>query len=431
MRVFATSLGCPKNRVDSERFLGRLPEFVPVDDPAKAELVFINTCGFIRPAVEESIDVVLDAAAKIAQKRGGKRPLFVVGGCLVGRYGAADLAAQIPEVDHWLDPAGVNQPPQALLSALGATARGRAGEAKSYAYLKIGEGCGRSCAFCSIPSIRGRKSISEPKAALVEEARSLLDRGVRELILTAQDLTLYGLDLREKRGLLDLCAALLDLDGLARLRLLYLYPTGVGDELLAFMAATGPKLVPYFDLPFQHAHPDILQAMGRPFAVDVREIVRRIRTALPEAALRTSLIVGFPGEKKAHFDELVRFVEDIRFDHLGVFPYWREEGTKAHDLPGQVRADVKERRRNAIMELQRGISAAKLEARVGAELEVLIDGPHPEWPGLYRGRAWFQAPDIDGATYVSAPEGRRLAAGGIVRVRVESASDYDLSALLD
>ncbi|MCD7984647.1 MAG: 30S ribosomal protein S12 methylthiotransferase RimO [Desulfovibrio sp.] len=433
LTVWSLSLGCPKNRVDSERLLGSLG--VPVKSVAqmgRARLVFINTCGFIAPAVRESVRAVLDAVNRLARCK--NRPLLAVAGCMVGRYGAEELARELPEVDLWLPTGDLADWPALLARALGLPdppekVAGNGGRllstGPSYAWLKIGEGCRHKCAFCTIPSIRGGLR-SEAAPDLLAEARGLLERGVRELVLVAQDVTAWGGDTGEKKTLPYLLERLMGLDGLAWLRLLYLYPSGVTPELLRFIKEAGAPLLPYLDIPLQHAHPDVLARMGRPFAGDPRRVLERVRDVLPEAAVRTTFIVGYPGESEAHFDSLCRFVEESRFRQLGVFAYQAEEGTPAATLPDQVPDEVKERRRATLMEIQAGISESLLEAHVGRRLPVLVDAPHPEWPGLHSGRVWFQAPEVDGMTYVSGPG---VTPGALVECDIVENTEYDLTAL--
>jgi len=464
IKTYSVSLGCPKARVDSERLLGALGRVRPVDRPEDAQLVFINTCSFIQPAVEESIQAVLAAAeaansANSASSAGSagsagpsgsgqahSRPLLAVAGCLVSRF-PGQLAPELPEVDLWLPLEAMDRWPLIIGEALQrrgladlASQAGQAGlEPKpaparqggpvSYAYLKTSEGCSHACSFCTIPSIRGRLR-SEPVETLEAEARMLLARGVSELVLVAQDLTAYGQDLprdsRTGNGLVRLLDRLLPLPGLARLRLMYLYPAGLTPELLGYLRAAGAPLLPYFDIPMQHAHPEILAAMGRPFARDPWRVLDRVREFFPEAAVRTSLIAGFPGETQAHFETLLDFVRKARLHHVGVFPYWPEEGTAAASLPGQVEDAIKQERVRLLMEAQEQVSLEIMESLVGQELDVLVDEASPEWPGLHVGRAWFQAPEVDGVTYVS---GAGVAPGRMVRAVVEEAGPYDLSTL--
>lgn len=432
VRIHTISLGCPKNQVDTEWMLGGFgPAFVNAASPEDADVVLVNTCGFIEPAVSESLQVILDTAGILAEL--DPRPSLVVTGCLVSRYGQ-DLRAELPEVDLFLEIArqgellrrvrellaarGGRKPlPDVAPSRLLTTAPG-------FAYLKVAEGCDNRCRFCTIPSIRGPLA-SRPEADILDDAKRCLDQGRRELVLIAQDVTAYGRDRGQKalRGLLERLAPL---PGLAWMRLMYLYPAGLDRDLLSFLRELGRPFIPYFDIPLQHAHPDILASMGRPFRRDPRVVVEQVREFFPEAALRTTFIVGYPGEAEARFAALESFVREARFMHLGVFPYYPEDGSEAAVLPDQLPDEVKEERRDRIMALQAGISEELLAEFEGRELEVLVDRPHEEWPGLYEGRAWFQAPEVDGITYVS---GENVLPGRLVRAVVEEAKTYDLVAL--
>jgi tRNA-2-methylthio-N6-dimethylallyladenosine synthase/ribosomal protein S12 methylthiotransferase len=431
LKIYAVSLGCPKNRVDTERALGSLGPVRMVKHPGRADLAFINTCGFILPAVEESVRAILDLVA--GRERLKRRPLLAVAGCMVGRYGAKALAKDLPEVDLWLDNRELADWPAMLARALrrAPAAPGRLlSTGPSYAWLKISDGCRHRCSFCTIPAIRGGLR-STPLRELVREARLLPAQGVRELVLAAQDVTDYGRDLggRGRRGGLPaLLEQLLRIEGLCRLRLLYLYPAGITPYFLDFMRehASEDGLLPYFDIPLQHAHPEILAKMGRPFARDPRRAVDAVRAKMPEAVLRTSLIAGFPGETEQHFAVLQAFVRELRFDHLGVFSYRAEEGTPAADMPGRLPEAIREERRARLMRLQAEISAEKLAPLVGRRMRVLVDAIHPEWPGLHTGRIWKQAPEIDGVTYVSGPEVRP---GAMVEAEITESGEYDLSAL--
>lgn len=427
IRVHTISLGCPKNQVDTEWMLGSLgPGLVPAPEPENADVILVNTCGFIEPAVDESLQVILDTAERIAEIE--PKPLLVVTGCLVSRYGP-ELSKELPEVDLFLDIARQKELGPRVRELLG-----RGGDALSdrllttpsgFAYLKIAEGCDNHCRFCTIPSIRG-PLVSRPEQEILEDARRCLDQGRSELILVAQDVTAYGRDRNGKSALPALVEKLAGLSGLKWLRLMYLYPAGLSRELLSFLAALGAPFIPYFDIPLQHAHPQILASMGRPFQRDPREVIERVRQFFPQAALRTTFIVGYPGETKAHFQTLEDFVREARFNHLGVFPYYPEDGSAAAKLPDQVPEAVKNRRRDAIMRIQAEISAEILQEQEGQELEILVDRPHEEWPGLFEGRAWFQAPEVDGVTYVS---GEGVGVGRMVRAVVEEAKIYDLVAL--
>lgn len=436
--IYSVSLGCPKNRVDTERLLAAIPGMTIVETIGDADCVVINTCGFIEPAVRESVATIAESIEEIAALR--VKPLLAVAGCLVGRYGVSELSPELPEVDLWLDNKSIASWPESLAAALaarGIAVSGNRAESRvlstgpSYAWLKISDGCDHTCAFCTIPAIRGPFH-STPKDALVREAGELLGNGVRELVLVAQDTTAWGRDLSRdpagERGLIALLEGLLPLRGLDWLRILYMYPAGLSTGLLSFLRDAGRPFVPYFDVPVQHAHPEVLARMGRPFARDPEKALDRIREFFPEAALRTSIIVGFPGETEAHFKALHDFVARTRFMHLGVFAYQAEEGTAAAAMPDQIPEAVKEERRAALMELQAGISESLLEDFVGEAMDVLVDAPHPEWPGLFTGRAWFQAPEIDGLVYVS---GAGVEAGAMVRADIVESRVYDLVGLTE
>jgi tRNA-2-methylthio-N6-dimethylallyladenosine synthase/ribosomal protein S12 methylthiotransferase len=361
-----------------------------------------------------------------------------VAGCLPGRFGRSVLAKDLPEVDLWLETKDLPSWPALILEALAGTPEtaslaaalgcgpGRIlSTGPSYAWLKISEGCGQACSFCTIPLIRGQLR-SSGADELEAEARLLLEQGVKEIILVAQDLTAWGRDLDKAPGLVHLLERLLSLPGMARLRLMYLYPAGIDDKLLSFIRSAGPVLLPYFDVPLQHAHPDVLARMGRPFSRNPHKTVERIRAFLPEAALRTSLIAGFPGESEEQFETLCSFVRETRFHNLGVFSYCAEEGTPAAALPGQIPERVKDFRRDSLMEIQGEISEELLRECIGQRLEILVDAPHHEWPGLHVGRAWFQAPEVDGVTYVS---GEGAAPGALVSAEITESFTYDLNAL--
>lgn len=437
LHLYSVSLGCPKNRVDTEHALAALVPFgpiIPVCAPEKADLVFINTCGFIAPAVQESVRVMVETIDQIRDAPKGKRPLLAVAGCLVGRYGRETLAPDLPEADILLDTQSVASWGGELTRAL--TGRGYKKTADnaprrllstgpSYAWLKISDGCRHACSFCTIPSIRGPLR-SVPAAALRAEAEELAGQGVKELILVAQDLTAWGADLGMRHGLVSLLEALLPLPGITRLRLMYLYPGGITNDLLDFLRQAGDPFVPYFDVPLQHAAQSVLSRMGRPFAGKPREAVERIRSFFPDAALRTSIITGFPGETDADFSELCSFVEETRFHHLGVFAYEAEEGTPAAAMPAQVPDTVKEERRNILMNIQSAISEDLLGSCLGSRIPVLVDAPHEEWPGLYVGRTWFQAPEIDGVTYISGPG---VTSGALVEADIVETQAYDLVGL--
>ncbi len=435
LSVYTISLGCPKNRVDTEHLLGSLKlPMQATNHMGRAHMIFVNTCGFIFSATEESVRTIVGIINHISTLK--KRPLLVVAGCMVSRFGAEALAQDLPEVDLWLHNAGMDTWPHEVAHALGLSEsmvqEGRLlSTPPSYAWLKVSDGCRHACSFCTIPSIRGRHR-SIPAEKLVREAQNVLDQGVKELVLVAQDVSSWGEDLGKggEYNLRTLVEQLLPLKGLAWLRLMYLYPSGMTENMLAFIkeaCASGP-LLPYFDIPMQHAHEDVLQRMGRPFAKDPRKVVDRVRSYVPHAALRTSFIVGFPGEEDVHFSALRDFIRETRLHHVGVFAYEAEEGTKAALMPDQVEESIKQERRDALMELQAEISEELLEQEVGKEQSVLVDSAHDEWPGLHVGRVWFQAPEVDGITYVSGPA---VEAGAMVRAQIVENTAYDLTALTD
>ncbi|MFW6323951.1 MAG: 30S ribosomal protein S12 methylthiotransferase RimO [Desulfovibrionales bacterium] len=422
--VYVISLGCPKNKVDTERLLGGLHPLIDiVSSPDEAEIVLINTCGFIEPAVEESVATILEVVNHVQEL--SPKPAITVTGCLVERYGR-ELAKETPEVDLWLPISRQHEWPELLGGVIPDKGNRILSTPPGYAYLKIGEGCNYKCRFCTIPRIRGRLVSLTPEE-VTQEARLLLNKGVRELVVVAQDVTSYGRDLGLKHGLVHMLEKVLPLEGLEWLRLLYLYPSGIDSTLLSFLRDSGPPFLPYFDVPFQHAHSNVLKRMGRPFAVDNRKVVDSIRRHFPNAALRTTLITGYPGEGEDEFQCLVDFVRQTRFHNLGVFPFHAEEGTPAARMEDQVPIPVREERRRIIMELQSEISRDHLAEVEGEEMDVLVDTVNPEWPGLFEGRVWFQAPEVDGVTYVS---GEGIEPGEMVRARIEEAKTYDLVGLV-
>ncbi len=430
--IYAISLGCPKNRVDTEHLLAALPfqtRMVPELD--QADLVLINTCSFIQPAVEESVRTILETAADLADPDSGRqRPKLVVAGCLPARY-SQELDEAMPEVDLWLPPDSYDTWPQAFAHILGAAPDAKPpvraiSTPPGYAYLKIGEGCNHACSYCTIPSIRGPLQ-SIPLRELVRESSELLQQGVSELVLVAQDVCAYGRDLPEGQDLQQLITSLLSLDGLQRLRLMYLYPTGITESFMDFLAQAGPKFVPYFDVPLQHVHPEILAAMGRPKSDPAATVIQRIRSRFPNAAIRSTFIVGYPGETEEHFNYLLDFIRIQRLMHVGVFPFSPEEGTPAALLPfDDEAAQTALARQEAIMQVQAEISAELLADFDGERLDILVDSPHEEWPELYIGRTWFQAPEVDGVTYVSGPD---VKPGALVSAEIVESKTYDLVAL--
>ncbi len=438
-RTFAfVSLGCPKNLVDSERMLGRLAQdgYTLVPDADGADVVVINTCGFIEPARQESLAVIREM---VGLKDQGRVGAVVVAGCLAERK-KGDLLDEVPGVDHLVGVFGREQISEVLrrvvdgrteqrtlfrpapVRALDDTARLRI-TPRHYAYLKISEGCDRLCTFCAIPAMRG-KHVTKPIEEVVREARELAADGVRELIVVAQDTTYYGLDLYGRVRLADLLRELERVEGLEWIRLLYTYPIHFSDDLIATLADSG-KVVPYLDMPLQHVNDRVLRRMQRRVnRSEIEKLITRLRAAVPGIVLRTTFIVGFPGETEAEFGELEEFVRETRFERVGVFPYSYEPGTPATRLDGHVDDAVKDERQRRLMETQQEVAFSWARAQVGREIEVMVDGPDPEIPSLAQGRGHADAPDIDGVVRV---KGKGLRAGDLVRVKVTGSDGYDLA----
>ena len=437
-KVHLLTLGCPKNLADSELMLGALTQagFEITLDPEDAQILVVNTCAFIEAAKKESLDAIMDAA-EVKHRGAGKR--LVVAGCLSQRY-SAELREKLPEVDVFVGTGNFLDLPELLRRTESPEARAMPYPGAAHllphatapriktgnfftSYLKISEGCNHTCAFCIIPKIRGRHE-SRPIDDLVAEARALADGGVRELNLIAQDLTAYGRDLEQSASLAALLRELSTVDDLHWIRLLYCYPNFVTDELLDTIAEL-PKVVKYIDIPLQHADDAILRAMRRERSgAALHKLLGRIRARIPGVVLRTSFIVGFPGETEAAYGRLVDFVREIEFDRVGVFTYSREENTAAFDLPEQLPERVKRGRRAALMEAQAEISLKKNRGLVGREVEVLVEGPLSGRATRLRGRTSGQAPDIDGSVFLKG----EAEPGEFVRARIEKALSYDLHA---
>jgi ribosomal protein S12 methylthiotransferase len=440
-KVHLLSLGCPKNLVDSELMLGALVRagFEITTALEEAQVLVVNTCAFIEAAKKESIDAVLQMA-EIKLRAAGRR--LVVAGCLAQRYGA-ELRELLPEVDVFVGTGNFLDLPDLLQASRPPDERGvtYAGAAHLLpqadapritttsffsSYLKVSEGCNHKCAFCIIPKIRGPHE-SRPLGAIVEEAAALAGRGIREFNLIAQDLTAYGRDLNPPTSLAALLRALARVDGVKWIRLLYCYPNFVTDELLDTIAEL-PQVVKYIDIPLQHADDAILRAMRRERSgAGLEKLLERIRRRIPDVSLRTSFIVGFPGETDAAFERLVDFVRRQRFDRVGVFTYSREENTAAYDLPDQVPARVMRARRARLMEAQAEVSLVRNRRLIGREVEVLVEQEAPtkrDAPGqtCLRGRTAAQAPDIDGMVLLRG----EAEPGEFVRARIEKAFSYDL-----
>ena len=433
-RVHFVSLGCPKNLVDGEVMQGLLVRegHQLVYDPAQADVLVVNTCSFIDEAKEESIDAILELSR---YKQDGRASRLIVTGCLAERYGTV-LRESMPEVDIFVGTGDFMALPKLLTAeaprpayvgaqhVLPAADAPRIQATPFYtSFLKIAEGCNRTCSFCIIPKIRGRQE-SRSIASLVEEARRLADNGVRELSLIAQDLTSYGTDRNDGASLTRLLEALLAVDGIAWFRLLYMYPQHVTEELLRLVARE-ERICSYLDMPLQHGSDRMLRAMRRGSAgagQRLRELVARIRERVPGVVLRSSFIVGFPGETEEDFDELLRFLTDCRFERVGVFRYSHEEGTAAYDLGAHVPEKVKEARRAKAMRVQQRIARAVNLTQVGETLPVLVCGQLDN--GRWYGRSQGQAADIDGVVLL---HGRaEFEPGSILPVRISRASTYDL-----
>ena len=423
-KINVITLGCAKNRVDSEHLSARFAaagyEVVFDSDRTDAEVVVINTCGFIGDAKQESIDTILDAVA--AKNAGLLERLFVIG-CLSERY-ADELRVEIPEVDGFFGARDMNDIAAALEadgSAAAPTDR-LLSTPKHYAYLKISEGCDRECGYCAIPLIRGRH-VSVPMETLVEEAEKLAGQGVRELLVIAQDTTCYGVDLYGRRRLADLLTALCRVKGIEWIRLHYAFPTGFPQDVIEVMARE-PKICKYLDIPFQHIADSQLSSMKRHHTkAEAYALVERLRSRIPNIALRTTLMVGYPNESESDFEELKQFVRDVRFERLGVFAYCEEEGTySARHLRDNVPAEVKERRAAELLRLQSGISAQINASRVGSRERVIIDSRQG---GYYVGRTQYDSPEVDQEILIPA-EGGRLRRGCFYEVTVTGSEEYDL-----
>ena len=475
LRIGFVSLGCPKNLVDGEVMLGIAQQAGHEITPAaeEADVLVVNTCAFIDRAKQESIDAILEMAQ---QKRDGRCSRLVVTGCLAERY-RDELRREIPEIDAVL---GTGEVPLILDALSRSEVRGpRSGNVapvtfhrknrarptsvldsrpstldprpsvldprplptylydaetprlqttpKHFSYVKIAEGCDYTCAFCIIPTLRGQYR-SRSRESIVREASALADRGVKELLLISQDTTFYGIDKGERGGLAALLRELNAIQGLEWIRLLYLYPTTISNDVLDAMAEC-EKVCRYVDLPLQHASANVLKRMRRPGNRKTYDaLLQRIRARVPGVTLRTTFIVGFPGETAEEFAELEAFVDDTGFDHVGVFTYSHEEGTRAFASSDDVPAAVKTRRRDSIMNRQREIVLETHKSRVGSEMRVLIDGPSREHELVLQGRLEGQAPEIDPVVYLTECDPSSYRAGDLIRARIVGASGYDLLA---
>ncbi len=460
MKIGMVSLGCPKNLVDSEVMLGLAQNagHQLTDNPADADILVVNTCAFIDSAKQESIDTILEMAQ---HKKDGACQRLVVTGCLAERY-RSELVAQIPEIDAVL---GTGEVPEIVKAIGGVSSFGVAplnyfregfsnlqpptsnlrpasalptyiydadtprvfATPRHYAYVKVAEGCDYACSFCIIPTLRGAYR-SRPAASIVQEARALAQRGVKELLLISQDTTFYGIDRQERGALGRLLRELNAIDGLEWIRLLYLYPTTIDAATLDAMAECD-KVCKYIDLPLQHASNPVLKRMKRPGTRKKYDaLLERIRGTVPNVSLRTTFIVGFPGETEADVDELCSFVGVHHFDHVGVFTYSHEEGTSAFDLTDDVPASKKVKRRNRVMGLQKRLVRRRQHERIGQRARVLVDGPSSDHDLVLRARLSTQAPDIDASVYLTECDPSAYRGGDFVEVEIIGARDYDLVA---
>ena len=450
--VLFVSLGCDKNLVDSEKMLGLLNEagYRVAQEESEADAIVVNTCCFIHDAKEESVETILEMAE---WKKKGRLKALIVTGCMAQRY-QDEIQQEIPEVDAVIGTTGYTEIVP-ILDEILAEAEASQKEAaveepkeKSFvnccpsidllpasladkrvvttggytAYLKIAEGCNKRCTYCIIPYIRGHYR-SFPMEDLLEEARKLAEGGVKELILIAQETTVYGMDCYGRKALPELLTKLCEIEGIEWIRILYCYPEEITDELIAVMKKE-KKICHYLDIPIQHSEDTILKRMGRRTnRAELVSLVEKLRKEIPDIVLRTTLITGFPGETEEELRNMVDFVDSMEFDRLGVFPYSAEEGTKAAEMDGQITEEVKESRRDEIMALQQEISADKAASRIDDEMSVLIEGYLYE-DDIYIGRTYMDAPKVDGNVFVRAEE--ELISGDIVPVRITGANEYDL-----
>ena len=436
MKILCVSLGCDKNLVDTEMMLGLLNRdgHTFTDDENEADIIVINTCCFINDAKEESVNTILEMAEL---KKTGKCKALIVTGCMAQRY-KQEILEEIPEVDGILGTSTYDEISNVLKQALGGEAHvscfhdlNALPEVETsriittgghYAFLKIAEGCDKHCTYCIIPSLRGNYR-SVPMERLLKEANELADQGVRELILVAQETTLYGVDLYGKKMLPELLHKLAEIPGIYWIRIQYCYPEEITDELIETIR-TEEKVCNYLDIPIQHASDRILKRMGRRTnKEELMERIGKLRQEIPDIAIRTTLISGFPGETESDHEELMDFVNEMEFERLGVFAYSAEEDTPAFSYPDQVPEEVKEERRDEIMELQQDIAFEHCENMVGRVLTVLIEGKVVDEPA-YVGRTYMDAPNVDGLIFVNGDV--ELMSGDFVRVKVTGAAEYDL-----
>ncbi|MCM1048002.1 MAG: 30S ribosomal protein S12 methylthiotransferase RimO [Clostridiales bacterium] len=442
-KIFFISLGCDKNLVDSEMMLGLLSEkgYEFTDDETESDIVVINTCCFINDAKQESIDTILEMAEL---RKSGKVKALVVTGCLAQRY-KEEIQKEIPEVDAIIGTTAIDEITGVIERLLVEDASCRLNKYNSldkepftdikrivttggyFAYLKIAEGCDKHCTYCIIPKVRG-KYRSIPMESLVKEAETLADGGVKELILVAQETTTYGVDLYGKKMLSELLRRLCRIEGIQWIRLLYCYPEEIDDELISTIE-TEPKICHYLDIPIQHGCDNILKRMGRRTnRQEIEEIIKKLRSRIPDICIRTTLITGFPGETEEEHKELMAFVENLKFDRLGVFTYSQEEDTPAADMPNQIAEEVKEERQAQLMELQQEIAFNAAESMTGVCVDAMIEGKVAE-DDVYVARTYKDAPNVDGLVFINTQ--REFMSGDFVKVRITGAYEYDLIGELE
>ena len=441
MKAAVINLGCPKNEVDAEKLVGLLlkADFQLLPEPEDAEIIIVNTCAFIQPAVEEAVNTILHLASF---KNSGTCRLLVVTGCLPQRYGST-LSQEIPEIDLLFGTSDFYKIPDAIkkfsensntdktineisppnYSNLHSIPQ-HITPPNAYSYLKISEGCNNRCSYCMIPVIKGPQQ-SVPLETLLTQARQMVAAGVREINLVAQDITAYGNDLTAKPQLTDLLKALTLTPSLGRIRLLYAYPHRITPELIELMANES-LICNYMDIPIQHISDPILAAMGRhDRAKDIRQTLETMKKRIPDLFLRSTVIVGFPGESDDDFRKLLDFISEGFFDYLGAFAYWPEDGSRAANFPHQLPDALKKERLQAILDIQQGLTEKRLRAEVGKTREVLIEGLSQESDLLLQGRTAFQAPEIDGVTYITEGD---TAPGTLVDVEIHDCHEFDLFA---
>lgn len=439
--VSFVSLGCDKNTIDSEIMLNRLLEggYELVKEDEKAEIIIINTCGFIQSAQEESIETIIEMGA---YKQTGRCEKLVVTGCLAQRF-AAEIQEDLPEVDavvgtgsyeNIVDVLDRLYEQDGVLVEMGKLEERDLSYQERllsttgyYEYIKIAEGCDNFCTYCTIPSIRG-KYRSRKASDIIQEVHDLAEQGVTELMVVAQDITKYGKDLEEDIDLADLLYMMCRVEGIRWIRLLYCYPEDISDKLIKTMAAE-EKILPYIDMPIQHCSDTVLKRMGRHHTKAILyDVIGKLRESMPDIAIRTTLITGFPGETEKEFQEMCDFVEEIGFDRLGVFTYSQEEGTPAARMKDQVPEEEKERRKDILMQIQQQVSLEVSESFIGTEMEVLVEGEIPEETTdgfVYSTRSFRDAPDIDGFVFVTSE--KRHDSGEYIQCRITSAYEYDLT----